>query len=569
MAVACGGGSSEGTAPKVSACEAPAELVLTGGAVMTMDADRPTASAVAVRGGRIVAVGGDRDVRSYIGETTVVVALDGRTVTPGLIDAHAHLYGLGGALESVDLKGKDSEQNTAAVVAEAAKTIPAGEWITGRGWDQTLWSPAEFPSRATLDALVPDHPVAVRRVDGHALWANGKALALAGVTRDTKDPSGGKIYRDAKGEPTGVFVDNAMSLIESKLPEPSADARRRRIQAGAAMAISKGLTGVHDMGISMETVAVYRELTADGELPLRVYALLSYSDDVARDLPTMKRYLDPGDGTFELRGVKAYADGALGSRGAALLAPYADDPGNSGLMISSTEELTALADVAAEHGWQVVVHAIGDRANRSTLDAFEAALAKHSDKDPRFRVEHAQVVALDDIARFGKLGVIASMQPTHATSDMRWAEARVGPDRIKGAYAWRSLLESGARIAAGSDFPVEGVSPLLGIYAAVTRQDADGNPSEGWYPDQRLTLEEAIRIFTADAAYARFAEDRLGMLRPGMLADITVFDRVLVADRSLLETQVELTVVGGRAIYTSDWAKEKLAATAPSDLLCR
>ncbi len=535
---------------------------------MTMWAESPVASAVAVRDGLIIEVGDDAAVRPYIGAGTTVVQLEGRTVTPGLIDAHAHLYGLGSALESVDLKGNDSEQKTAAVVADAAKTLSADEWITGRGWDQTLWSPAEVPSRVTLDALVPDHPVAVRRVDGHALWANSNALELAGVTRETREPSGGKIHRDAKGEPTGVFVDNAMALIESKIPEPSSDARRRRIQAGAAMAISKGLTGVHDMGISIETVAVYRELAAEGELPLRVYALLSYHDKLVDELPTMKRYLG-ADGTFVLRGVKAYADGALGSRGAALLAPYADDPDNSGLLINSREELTKLADVAAEHGWQVVVHAIGDRANRNTLDAFEAALAVHPDADPRFRVEHAQVLALDDIPRFGKLGVIASMQPTHATSDMRWAEARVGPDRIKGAYAWRSLLESGARIAAGSDFPVEGVSPLLGVYAAVTRQDPEGNPSAGWYPEQRLTLEEAIRIFTADAAYARFAEDRLGRLSPGMLADITVFDRLLAPDRSLLETQVELTVVGGRAVYTSDWAREKLAATAPSDLLCR
>ncbi|RMH41522.1 MAG: amidohydrolase [Deltaproteobacteria bacterium] len=569
VAGACGGGAREPRAPAAGPCAAAADVALIGGDVWTMDDAAPHAEAIAWRDGRIVAVGTVAEVRRHVGPGTRVIDLDGRTVTPGLIDAHAHLYGLGGALATVALKGAASEVEAAERIAAAAAGRAAGEWITGRGWDQTRWQPARFPTRATLDAAVPDHPVAVRRVDGHALWANSRALALAGVTRATADPPGGKIVRDAAGEPTGVLVDAAMDLIEAKIPEPSAAERRRRIAAAARVAVAAGLTGVHEMGLTDDTIAVYREMAADGELPLRVYALLAYRAGIAGELATRKRYLDDGDGRFSLRGVKAFADGALGSRGAALLAPYADDPGNTGLEITGRDELAALAMAAADAGWQVAVHAIGDRGNRNALDAFERAIAAHPGADLRFRVEHAQVLAPEDIPRFGALGVIASMQPTHATSDMRWAEQRLGPERVRGAYAWRSVLASGGRIAAGSDFPVEEVSPLLGVYAAVTRQDAQGQPPGGWYPDQRLTLAEALHAFTADAAYAGFAEDRVGRLRAGMLADVTVFDRPLAADRSLLATKVELTVVGGRAVHASEWARAELAEPPAADLLCR
>jgi hypothetical protein len=573
--VACGGGGAAGTtapAPdrEATACEAPADLVMIGGDVRTMDPDHPKATALAVRDGAIVAVGSDAEIRAYIGADTRYLPLDGRTVTPGLIDAHAHLFGLGSAMETVSLRDLDSEEAAARAVADAAAQMPAGEWVTGRGWDQTLWAGQAFPTRASLDAVVADRPVAVRRVDGHALWANSVAIELAGVTKRTVNPKGGKIVRDKRGVPTGVFVDSAMNLIESKIPAPSADVRRRRILAAARVAVAQGLTAVHEMGIDDETIAVYRELAADGELPLRIYALLSYYGGFIADLPERKRYLDDSTaGMFTLRAVKAYADGALGSRGAALLEPYSDDPGNRGLMVVEPDELARIADAAAANGWQLAVHAIGDRGNRAALDAFETAQAAHPDAAPRFRVEHAQVLALDDIPRFAALGVIASMQPTHCTSDMRWAEARVGSERILGAYAWRRLLDANARLAAGSDFPVEGVSPLLGVYAAVTRQDAAGSPKGGWYPDQRLELDEALRLFTADAAYAEFAEARRGWLAPGMLADITVFDRTLAPDRTLLEATVEATVVGGRVVHNSSWAQGKLAATAPSDVLCR
>ncbi len=525
---------------------------------MTMDEENPRATAFAIKDGEITGVGSDADMRALMGPKTVVVNLEGRGVTPGLVDGHAHLYGLGTAVESVSLKGIASEEEAAAAVAKAAASQP-GEWVTGRGWDQNLWSPQAFPNRATLDAVVADQPVAVRRVDGHALWANSKALALAGVTADTPDPAGGVIVRDDAGAPTGVFVDNAMDLIESAIPAPTAEVRRRRILRAAEMAVAVGLTGVHEMGISDETVAVYQALDAEGALPLRIYALLSYSDEVLESLSTRHRIQGK---YFSMRGMKVYADGALGSRGASLLAPYADAPDTSGLVITSVEDMATIAKAAAAHGWQLAVHAIGDRANRAVLDAFAAAQAEYPEADLRFRVEHAQILAPADIPRFAAQKVIASMQPTHCTSDMPWAEARVGPERIAGAYAWRSVLDTGGRILAGSDFPIEDVSPLFGVYAAVTRQDHAGKPEGGWYPDQRMTLDEAIAAFTVEPAYASFSETSRGRLAPGFAADVTIYDRALAADRQLLETGVEITLVAGQPVYSSEWAREKLASGA-------
>jgi predicted amidohydrolase YtcJ len=523
--------------------------VLVGGALKTMDPNRPTAEALAVRGGRIVAVGGDDEIRAHIGARTRVVELAGRSVTPGLADGHAHLYGLGVALESVSLRGIGSESEAAAVIAEAAVGRPVGEWITGRGWDQNLWSPQTFPTRAALDAVVPDHPVAVRRVDGHALWANSSALALTGVSASTPDPSGGRILRDASGEPTGVLVDNAMDLIDAHLPSATADVRERRILAAAQVAIAHGLTAVHEMGIDQETTAVYRSLADAGRLPLRIHGLASYEALGTEGLRAQAPLVDDGDDFFALRAVKAFADGALGSRGAALLAPYSDDPSNVGLLLTSGDDLVHIAEVAAEHGWQLAVHAIGDRANRLVLDTYEQVMDRRPGRDLRFRIEHAQVLAAEDIPRFGRLGVLASMQPTHCTSDMPWATDRVGPERARGAYAWRKLLMSDARIVAGSDFPVEEVSPLLGVYAAITRQDAHGQPADGWHPDQRLTLDEAIGAFTIEPAFAAFVETQRGRLAPGYVADITVFDRRLVADATLLQTRVSLTIVNGQIVY--------------------
>ena len=544
LIAACAG--ARPPAPKTAPTIDAADLVLTGGEVITMRRDRPRAQALAIVGDRITAVGSDDEVRRFVGPRTRVIDLRGRTVTPGLVDAHCHLLGLGEALESLSVRGLDTVAAVAEVVARSARERPRGEWITGRGWDQNRFRPAVFPDHAALDAAAPEHPVALERIDGHALWLNARALRVAGITRATPDPAGGKILRDAAGDPTGVLVDHAMDLAARALPAASPATRARRIERAAALAVSLGLTGVHEMGIDDETASVYRALAREGKLPLRVYAYLAGAGRVD-SLPSRKPDRDEaGTAVFVLRGIKLFADGALGSRGAALLAPYRDDPGNTGLVLTSAEDLARAARIAAESGFQLAVHAIGDRANRAVLEAFAAAGSGH---DLRFRVEHAQVLAPEDMPRFAALGVVASMQPTHATSDMPWAEARLGPARIRGAYAWRSILDTGAHVAFGSDFPIEDPSPLLGIHAAVTRQDDRGEPAGGWTPSERITLEEALRAFTVEPAWASFSEAQRGVIAAGKVADLTVFDRALRPDRSLREARAEVVIMGGRTTF--------------------
>ena len=523
----------------------PADLVITAGVVRTMDPQKPRAEAVAVRGDRIVAVGSASDVKAFIGPKTRLVDLPGRAIVPGLVDGHCHLYGLGVALETLSVRGKKSAEEAAKVVAEAAKGRAKGEWITGRGWDQNLWPGAQFPTHGALDAAAPEHPVALSRIDGHALWANAAAMRAAGIGKGTQDPPGGRILRDAAGEPTGVFIDNAMNLVEAMIPGDPPDVRERRILRAAEQALSLGLTGVHEMGIDDETVKVYRALAASGRLPIRVHAYLSGEGRLEALKGRAPDVDATGTAMFVLRGVKLFADGALGSRGAALLKPYADEPSTSGLMLMDREALTRAAHLVADAGYQLAVHAIGDRANRNVLDAFEA-IGPGRAKSLRFRVEHAQIVSPEDLPRFSALGVIASMQPTHATSDMPWAPARLGGDRLRGAYAWRSLLSSGARVVFGSDFPVEEPSPLLGIYAAVSRQDLEGQPPGGWTPAERIDLDEALVAFTAAPAYAAFVEGNRGRIAPGYVADLTVFGRDLAPDRSVVDTPIDIVVVGGR-----------------------
>ncbi len=531
-----------------------------------MDPARPRARSLAIRGHEILAVGDDAEIQALACERTRRIELDGHTVTPGLIDAHAHLYGLGVDEDALDVRGLASEAAAAETVARAATARPPGEWLLGRGWDQNRWPGQAFPTRASLDRVVSDRPVLLRRVDGHAAWINGVALARAKITRATPDPSGGKIVRDARGEPTGVLIDNAIELVDRVVPVDTADQRRRRIVRASEIAVSVGLTGVHEMGIDDATAAVYAELVREQALPLHVYALLSGDGvplerfrqpptprsprpEFRGDLHTPTRVARSYPGTFTLAAVKFFADGALGSRGARLHRPYDDDPGNRGLWVTEPAVLATRVEAAVAGGYQVGIHAIGDAAIDAVLDAYEAAISARPDKrDLRLRVEHAQVIALEDVPRMAKLGVIASMQPTHATSDMPWAEARVGRDRIRGAYAWRTMLDGGVRLAAGSDFPVEQVSPLLGLYAAVTRQDDAGSPAGGWYPAQRLTLDEAIAAFTVGAAYAQHDAER-GVLAPGRPADVTVFDRLLAPDRTLLEARVDATIVDGQIVY--------------------
>jgi predicted amidohydrolase YtcJ len=537
----CGGKPASVATPAGSG---PPDVVLVRGDVWTMDPAHPRAQAVAWRGDQVVAVGDDAAVRALAGPSTRVIDLHGRSATPGLVDAHCHLYGLGTDLENVSVRGLDSEAAVVAVMADAAKTRPASQWLIGRGWDQNRWPGQQFPTRAALDAAISDRPVVMTRIDGHAIWVNSVALREAGIAKPTPDPPGGKIVRDAHGEPTGVLIDNAEGLVFAKQPAASPEQIAQRLEAAAAVAIAAGLTGVHEMGIDEATADAYKKLAVAHQLPLRVHAYMSVPDNLAR-LATPP---EPATGRFAMRGVKIYADGALGSRGARLYEPYSDDPGNRGLWRAEPAALARAVDAAVAGGWGVAIHAIGDAGVGGVIDAFLAANRAHPG-DHRLRIEHNQVIAAKDVPRMVEAHAIASMQPTHATSDMPWAEARLGPERVKGAYAWRTMLDHHIPFAGGSDFPVEQVPPILGLYAAVTRQDASGKPAGGWYPEQRMTLSEAIDAFTRGAAYAEGAEATRGVLAVGRHADLTVFSGTLAPDRSLLDLRVDYTIVDGEIVY--------------------
>jgi predicted amidohydrolase YtcJ len=523
------------------------EAIFAGGTVLAGATQAPRKNwSVVVAGGKIVAVGPADEVRAAHPDARVI-AVTGTTVMPGLTDAHGHLYGLGLSLDTVNLVGASSFDEAVARVKERAERAQPGEWILGRGWDQNRWPGKQFPTSSALDAAIADHPVWLRRVDGHAGVANSAAMRAAGVTTSTQDPEGGRIIRDANGNPTGVFVDQAEALIDSAVPPPSFELRKARVLAAAQRIAANGLTEMHDAGADGSTILAVRQLIDEKRFPIRVYTMLT--DDALLLDTWFRRGAEVGYGDrLTVRAVKLYADGALGSRGAALLAPYSDDPGNSGLLVSRPEHLLDVTRRARAAGFQVNAHAIGDRGVRNVIDAYEQAGVATTD---RCRIEHLQVVAPADFPRLARIGIIASMQPTHATSDMDWAENRLGPERVKGAYAWRTVLNSGARLALGSDFPVEAVNPFFGIHAAVTRQDQKGWPSGGWYSDQKLTLAEAIRGFTLDAAYAAFEETSRGTIEAGKLADLTLVDGDLYAmpPSQLFEAKVRMTVVGGEVVY--------------------
>ncbi|MEZ4427290.1 MAG: amidohydrolase [Nannocystaceae bacterium] len=525
-----------------------AELLVVGGAIVTMDPATPRVEALACSGGQIIAVGRRADLEGLRGPATRVLDLEGGVATPGLTDAHAHLAGLGRHLEDVDLTGARSQAELIARVQAHAARHPGDGWITGRGWDQNLWPGGEMPTHHALSDALPGRAVWLRRVDGHAGLASRRALELAGVTRDTPDPPGGELLRDAAGEPTGVLVDAAMALVPT--PAPTSAAIERWLLAGQARALSLGITGVHDMGVSREADQVYAALAGDGRLALRVHGYADddwFFSDLVKETP---KAIAAGD-RYALVGVKLYVDGALGSRGAALLADYSDRPGHRGLLQREPAALAEQVARAVGRRWQVASHAIGDRGCRVLLDAYEAALKDLQGESPRLRVEHAQVLALADIPRLARLGVVASVQPTHATSDMPWAQARVGPERIAGAYAWRRLLAAGATLALGSDFPVERPDITHGLYAAITRQDPEGNPPGGWRPEERLTLDEAVAGFTAGAAYAAGREAHLGALTRGRQADLTCFvrDPWTLEPAALREAEIAATIVGGDVVW--------------------
>ena len=536
-------------------------LVVTGGPIWTVDAARPQAEAFAAEDGRIVAVGDLADVAAGRAGWPRL-DLDGQTVVPGFIDAHGHLMNLGLSLLQVDLVGAASLDETLGRIAAFAAELPPGAWVQGRGWDQTDWPAAPdgshpFPTRADLDRILPDRPVFVKRVDGHAAWANTAALRAAGVDPDAPAPPDlpdGRFLQDAEGRPTGVFIDAADDLVEAAIPPRTTAETEAALERALAETARLGLTGVHDVGLSAgvtpEVLALYERAIAADRFPVRVHTMWD-ADAVAEACASGAAPRVHPSGRLQARALKLYSDGALGSRGAALLADYADDPGNRGLLFRTDAELQALVEAAMRCGLQVNTHAIGDRGNRSVLDVYARALAATGGGPGRHRVEHAQVLSLDDVPRFAELGVIASVQPTHATSDMPWAEARVGSERLRGAYAWRRLVDAGARLALGSDFPVERPDPLAGIHAAVTRQDADGEPLGGWTGNQVLTRAEALRGFTLDAAYAGFLEGEVGSLEVGKRADFVVLsgDLMRVPAEEILSLRVVATYLDGEAIY--------------------
>ncbi len=544
-------------APAALDAQRSADLVLTNGRIYTVDVTMPIASALAIRGDRVVFVGSDVEAGAVTGTATRVIDLQGKTVVPGIIDAHAHLLGFGTLLRQVNLAGAESYEEVVARVTEWAKTVAPGEWIAGRGWDQTRWPSKEFPTHDALSRAVPNNPVALGRIDGHALLVNAKAMELAGIRPGVRDPVGGRIIRTASGAPTGVFIDNAEALIEKAIPEPSRAEKRRAILAAIAESNRWGLTGIHDAGQDAATIEIYEELAKAGNFNLRNYVMISDPGDLGK--AARNAYLMRGPqsalygGRLWTRAIKLYSDGALGSRGAALLAPYSDEPANTGLLRSQPEHIALMAELALRRGFQLAVHAIGDRGNRVTLDAFESALRRVPRANHRFRVEHAQVISLDDIPRFARLGVIPSMQATHQTSDMRWAEQRVGPQRIRGAYAWRSLLNTGAIIPNGTDFPVEEVNPLLTFHAAVTRQDPAGEPPGGWYPEHRMTRQEALQSMTIWPAYAGFQESVMGSITPGKYADFVILDRDImqVPETEILSARVLSTWLAGKEVYAA------------------
>ncbi|MBO6740933.1 MAG: amidohydrolase [Phycisphaerales bacterium] len=542
LALACG----------LHASAAPDQIVYNA-TIYTANDALPTAEAIAIEDDRIVGIGDLITIQALADEETRMIDLEGRTVLPGLIDAHGHMKGLGDLqVGTLDLSGTTSYEEVIERVRQQAAELPEGTWILGRGWDHESWPSRKLPDHEMLSDIVPDHPVWLIRVDGHAGLANEAAMQAAGVDEHTQNPDGGEVIRAEGDRPTGVFIDNAESYIERAVPPEARGQTRDQLIAAQQMCIEAGLTGVHDMGVPPAQVELYRQLDEERVLKLRIYAVLPGNFAV--------RYFDQNDilitDRVTARATKLYMDGAMGSRGAWMIEPYTDRPtddeGNpyTGLTVSEPEFIDFVARHGTERGYQVCVHAIGDRANRRVLDAFEQAGAS----DARHRVEHAQLLHPDDIARFASLGVIPSMQPTHCTSDMRWVADRVGDQRAQGAYAWRSLIETGVPIAGGSDFPVESHNPFLGFYAAVTRQNHEGQPEGGWQPDQRMTRDEALKSFTIWAAYAAFEEDQKGTLELGKLADFIVIDRdVMTCEPSeILNTRVLSTVIGGEWVFVAE-----------------
>lgn len=523
-------------------------VVIVNARVWTGDARRPWADAVAIEGDRIKAVGSSAEVMKLAGGARVIDA-KGAMVVPGFTDTHVHFIDGGFRLASVQLRDARTPAEFIARIKAFAATVPAGTWILGGDWDHQNWG-GELPTRAWLDSITPDHPVFVTRLDGHMSVANSLALRLAGVTREAKDVPGGEIVRDASGEPAGVFKDNATSLVERVIPPASAAMNDRALEAAMTYVAQQGVTAVHNMG-TWDDLATFERAHAAGRLRTRIYAAVPLAT-----WPRLAEYVKArggtGDGWFHYGALKGFVDGSLGSHTAAMLEPFTDAPNDRGFYVTSLEDRYAALKGADAAGLQVFVHAIGDRAIREQLDLFARVAQENGPRDRRFRIEHAQHIAPADVSRFAPLGVIASMQPYHAIDDGRWADKVIGPERAKGTYAFRSLLDAGAKVAFGSDWFVAPPTPLEGIYAAVTRRTLDGaHDPDGWVPGERITVEQALRAYTATAAYAGFDEGQRGVLKAGMLADLVMIDRDLtrIPAAEIRDARVLLTMVGGTVVF--------------------
>ena len=543
--------------PRVWSSE-PVDMVLLGGRVYLGDAGETEREAIAIRGDRVFATGERAWIETMIGPNTRVVELNGRLVTPGFNDTHLHLASGGVSMLEVVLQGASTIDEVMARVSAAAAQARPGEWITGRGWDQTrmgadMLGPGGWPTKDALDMAAPDNPVYLRRVDGHVAWVNSRALELAGIDPTLPDPVGGEIVRDSRRDATGILKETAMGLVARIIPAPDEETLRRGIRAALEVAARSGVTSVQSQAEPRD-LAIYRALRDAGELTVRVYGWDSLTTANIERLRSAGVMAATGDLWVREGMLKGFVDGTLGSRTAWMLDPYSDVPSTRGIPRQEYERLEALVLDADAAGLQIALHAIGDAANRAALDAYERALVLNGARDSRHRIEHAQIVDAADIPRFAALGVVASMQPTHATSDMRWVEERVGSARMQeGAYAWRSLLDAGAVVSFGTDFFVEPMEPVQGLYSAVTRQSREepGVPPGGWLPAQRLTIREAIRAYTTVPAWVEYQEHQKGTLERGMLADLVVWDRDLLAvpPLELLEAKPVLTVVGGRVVF--------------------
>jgi predicted amidohydrolase YtcJ len=525
-----------------------ADLVIVNAKVHTVDAARPSAEAVAVCGERVARVGTNDEARRLAGDGTRTIDARGRLLVPGFNDAHVHLVSGAEELVGIDLRPAVDEQDFARRLGAYAARLPKGRWIQGGYWDHEAWPSKTLPTHALVDRVTPEHPVFVQRLDGHMGVANALAMKLAGIARDTKAPDGGTIVRDASGEPTGVFKDNAMDLITRAIPPATLDATIEKARAALTHAASLGVTTIQDMTASATELRAYHALRAAHELTARIYSIQNHGIEGLADAGIATGF---GDDWIRIGGQKLFADGSMGSGTAAFFEPYTDDPSTSGLLIHTPEALEKAIFAADAAGFQVIVHAIGDRANAMVLDAIDKLQRERGARDRRARIEHAQVVRDSDKRRFRTLGVIASIQPSHCIDDMRWAEKRIGKERSRIAYDFKSFADAGARIAFGTDWYVEPLNPMLGLYAAVTRQYPDGTPAGGWFPEERITMAQAIEYYTLGSAYAEFAEERKGSITEGKLADLVLLSKDLfsVPPREILETRPVLTIVGGRVVY--------------------